>query len=58
MTREASNPLINQIAHFAAVIEGKEAPLVTGREGLKTLQVIEAIQTAAMSGETVNIKNI
>jgi predicted dehydrogenase len=53
LPREASNPLVSQIAHFAAVIAGKEAPLVSGLEGLKTLQVIDAIQSAAKSGETV-----
>lgn len=56
MPRDASNPLDNQIAHFAAVIAGKEQPLVSGEEGLKTLQVIEAIQTAARRGETVFIE--
>ena len=55
--RQASNPLVNQIAHFAAVIEGKEEPLVSGSEGLKTLQVIEAIQRAAKSGQPVLIKS-
>lgn len=51
--RDASNPLDNQIAHFAAVIAGQEQPLVSAEEGLRTLQVIEAIQTAAKCGETV-----
>jgi len=53
LPRETSDPLINQIAHFVAVIEGKEQPLVSGDEGLKTLQVIEAIQNSAKSGETI-----
>ena len=53
--RDASDPLINQIAHFAAVIAGEEQPLVSGDEGLKTLQVIEAIQKAARTGETETI---
>lgn len=53
LPREASDPLVNQIAHFADVIAGKEAPLVSGSEGLKTLQVIEAIQLAAKSEEQV-----
>ncbi len=49
----ASDPLINQISHFAEVISGKEEPLVSGTEGLKTLQVIEAIQKAASTGKIV-----
>ena len=51
--REVSNPLVNQIFHFASVIAGKEEPLVSGREGLKTLQLIEAIQSAARLGRSV-----
>ena len=55
MPRTTSNPLENQIAHFAAVVAGDEQPLVSGEEGLRTLQVIEAIQTAVRRGETVVI---
>lgn len=50
-----SDPLINQIAHFADVIGGRTAPLVSGLEGLRTLRVIEAIQTAARSQKLVHI---
>ncbi len=53
--REASDPLINQIAHFVRVIQKQEAPLVSGMEGLKTMRVLEAIETAAKSGRTVSI---
>ena len=56
MPREASDPLINQIAHFADVIRGEQQPLVTAQEGLRTMQVIEAIQTAATTQNTVHIK--
>lgn len=47
LTREASDPLVNQIAHFRDVILRKVPPIVSGLEGLRTLQVIEAIQVAA-----------
>ena len=47
MLVSSSDPLINQIAHFKDVITGAAVPLVTGEEGLKTLRVVEAIQTAA-----------
>jgi len=53
LTREASDPLMNQIAHFAEVIQGHAEPLVSGREGLRTLQVIESIQLAAQTEQTV-----
>ena len=53
--RGASDPLVNQMAHFADVIRGKAAPLVSGREGLRTLQVIEAMQKACLGGQKVKI---
>ncbi len=53
--REASDPLINQIAHFVRVIQKQEAPLVSGLEGLKTMRVLEAIEEAAKSGTTIRI---
>ncbi|MDL2410761.1 hypothetical protein PY650_35485, partial [Rhizobium calliandrae] len=34
-------------------IRGEEAPLVSGREGLKTLKVIEAIKRSAVMGGRV-----
>lgn len=44
---EAGDPLVRQIEQFARVIGGEETPLVSGREGLQTLAVIEAVKTAA-----------
>ena len=45
-----SDPLVNQINHFAAVIRGEVKPLVSGHEGLCTLAVIEAMREAAKTG--------
>ena len=42
-----ADPLVRQVEHFAAVIRGEETPLVSGREGLRTLAVIEAITMSA-----------
>ncbi len=50
---EPDDPLPRQIRHFAAVIRGEETPLVPGREGLRTLQAIEAIKRSAETGEAV-----
>ena len=47
--RDNSDPLVNQIGHFAEVIRGRTAPIVSGAEGVRTLVVIEAIQS---SGKT------
>jgi len=48
-------PLVLQICHFCRVIRGEEAPLVSGREGLKSLRVIEAIKRSARLGEMVSL---
>lgn len=56
--RGASDPLVNQIEHFREVIQGREAPLVSGLEGLRTLEVIDAIQRAARTGETVHLSSV
>lgn len=53
LPRENSSAFINQIKQFTAVIAGLEPPLVSGKEGLKTLRVIEAIQCSAHSGKTI-----
>jgi len=50
---ESSDPLFNQLQHFVDVIIGQAEPLVSGREGLNTLKVVEAMQNSAASGETI-----
>lgn len=47
--RGQGDPLVRQVEHFARVIAGAEAPLVSGREGLRTLAVVEAVKAAARS---------
>ena len=49
------DPLVRQIRHFAQVIRGEAAPLVTGADGLAALKVIEAVKTSARTGQTVEI---
>lgn len=49
------DPLEAQIIHFARVVRGEEAPIVPGVEGLRSIEVIEAIQKAAASGMAVPI---
>ena len=50
LRRAQADPLTAQIAHFAQVIRGEAVPLVSGRDGLRTLEVIEAMQRAARTG--------
>lgn len=44
------DPLGCQLANFLNVIEGAEAPLVTGRDGLRNLQIVEALFASIRSG--------
>ncbi len=44
------DPLVAQVAHFAAVIRGEELPLVTGVEATRSLAVVEAILMSAKTG--------
>ena len=53
-----ADPLVNQIEHFVEVIVTKMAPIVSGREGLRTLAVIDAIQVAAKTGKTIQLTKI
>ena len=53
--REFSDPLVNQIRHFAAVIRGDEPPVVTGHDGLRALQIVDAIQQASGSRSSIDI---
>ena len=49
------DPLINQIVHFRSVILGLEPPFVSGVEATKSLEVIDAIQRAAVTHELVRL---
>ena len=53
---ERADPLALQIAHFADVIRGRAAPLVSGRDGFMNLRAVDAIARAASSGGTVEIR--
>jgi predicted dehydrogenase len=48
-----ADPLVRQIDQFAAVIAGEEAPLASGRDGLRTLEVIAAVKTSARTRRSV-----
>jgi predicted dehydrogenase len=50
---EAVDPLERQIAHFADVIRGRATPLVSARDGLANLRVVDAVVEAARTGRVV-----
>lgn len=49
------DPLAGQLAHFREVIRGEAAPLVSGRDALRTLRVVHAVGEAAATGRPVSI---
>lgn len=51
-----ADPIARQMEHFAAVVRGEAAPLVSARDGLANLRVTEAISEAAQSGTMVELK--
>ncbi|AWN55432.1 Gfo/Idh/MocA family oxidoreductase [Methylobacterium sp. 17Sr1-1] len=52
---ERADPLAEQITHFVAVIRGEATPLVSARDGLQNLRVVDAIMRAARAGGTVEV---
>jgi predicted dehydrogenase len=54
---ERSDPLANQVTHFAAVIRGDAQPICTGQDGLKTLKVVEAVIESGRTGQPIDITN-
>jgi predicted dehydrogenase len=52
---DRSDPLLEQLENFCAVIRGEAEPVVTARDGLQNLRVIAAIQRAVAGRETVAV---
>jgi predicted dehydrogenase len=52
------DPYVEQMRNFAAVIAGREQPVVSGREGLLTLAVTLAIHESAKTGLPVRIGDL
>jgi predicted dehydrogenase len=48
-----ADPYDEQFRHLRAVVEGREAPLVSGRDAMATLRVAQAVHEAAASGAMV-----
>ncbi|MEW5980070.1 MAG: Gfo/Idh/MocA family oxidoreductase [Acidobacteriota bacterium] len=53
---EFEDPLRLQIRHFCRVIRGQEQPLVSGREGLSSLTLTEAVKEATRTGKLIRIE--
>ena len=50
-----SDPYDEQLRHLRAVVEGREAPLCSGRDALATLRTARAVHEAAARGATVRL---
>ena len=53
---ETNDPLAEQLQHFVQVIKGLEEPIVSGKDGLNALRVVEAIKRAAKHQTNVKIE--
>jgi predicted dehydrogenase len=49
------DPLVLQLQHFCDVVQGRAEPLVSARDGLETLRVVEAVKESARSGRAVEL---
>ena len=58
LTCKMDDPLDVQMAHFAAVINGEEKPLVSGDEGLKSLEVVEAVALSSATGREIKLETV
>ena len=56
ITVQREDPIALQMAHFAAMLRGDCAPLVSARDGLMNLRVTEAIAQAALCGTTITLE--
>lgn len=52
---QRTDPLANQIEHFAAVIRGEAEPVCSGRDGLNTLKVVDAVVESTRTGHPVKV---
>ncbi|MAZ15016.1 MAG: oxidoreductase [Ahrensia sp.] len=53
-----ADPYIAQLEHFAALIRGETEPLVSCRDGLANMQVVEAVKSSAQEGRRIELEAI
>ena len=53
--QKSNETLINQIDHFSRVVLKKEKPKVTGKDGLNSLIIFDAINKSSQSGKKIRI---
>ncbi|MGI9367069.1 MAG: Gfo/Idh/MocA family protein [Rhizobiaceae bacterium] len=55
LTYAAADPIEMQFKHFLKLIDGEVSPLVSAREGMKNIQVLDAIKQAALLGQKCRV---
>lgn len=55
---DLEDPLDTQISHFCEVINGTEEPLVSGLDGLRSLQIVSAIKASAERKIAVGVNSV
>jgi predicted dehydrogenase len=50
-----ADPYDEQFRHLRALVEGREAPLCSGRDAMATLRTALAVHESAQQGATVNV---
>jgi predicted dehydrogenase len=55
LVAKSADTYLRQIEHFARVIRREEAPLVSGLDGVRTLQATLAVKEAAATGHTITL---
>ncbi len=58
LDKSINQPLLAQLENFISVVLGKEEPICSGKDGLKTLSVIEAIKLSGKTGKIVKLKEL
>ena len=53
--RKSNQTLVNQINHFVKVVKKKTNPKVTGKDGLISLKIFDAISRSANSGKKIKL---
>ena len=55
MDGDANLMYVEELRHFVSCVEGREAPMVDGREALRSLRVVDAAKTSAREGRRVTV---
>ena len=55
MDGDANKMYVDELHHFVRCVEGRESPMVDGREALRSLRLVDAAKTSAREGRRVTV---